>query len=53
MGRFAWAKTISENRKTIFKLIKEGFGAWRGSRSLASSPVSLADPHGGRPGALR
>jgi radical SAM superfamily enzyme YgiQ (UPF0313 family) len=45
MGRFAWAKTISENRTTIFKLIKEGFGAWRGSRSLASPPVSVADPH--------
>src|ERR1700730_1219319 len=44
MGKFAWVKTISENRGTIFKLIKEGFGAWRGSRSLASPPVSIADP---------
>jgi hypothetical protein len=25
MGRFAWAKTIVENRRTIFALIKEAF----------------------------
>jgi radical SAM superfamily enzyme YgiQ (UPF0313 family) len=45
MGRFAWLKTITENRQTIFKLVKEGFGIWRGSRSLASPPVSVANPH--------
>jgi len=45
MGRFAWLKAISENRRTIFKLIREGLGAWRGSRDLASAPVSVADPH--------
>ena len=45
MGKFAWMKTISENRGTIFKLIKEGFGIWRDSRSLASPPVSVTDPH--------
>jgi radical SAM superfamily enzyme YgiQ (UPF0313 family) len=33
MGRFAWAKTIAENRRTIFSLIKEAFGA----RSAAPS----------------
>jgi radical SAM superfamily enzyme YgiQ (UPF0313 family) len=27
MGRFAWAKTIFENRRTIFKLIRQAFGA--------------------------
>jgi hypothetical protein len=27
MGRFAWAKTIAENRRTIFSLIKEAFRA--------------------------
>src|SRR3982074_1232054 len=41
MGRFAWAKTIAENRRTIFSLIREGFGARRaarsGSLSLSSS----------------
>ncbi len=26
MGRFAWLKAILENRRTIFKLIKQGFG---------------------------
>src|SRR5580765_1135768 len=25
MGRFAWFKTIAENRRTIFSLVKEGF----------------------------
>ncbi len=33
MGRFAWFKTIAENRRTIFSLIKEAFGA----RSAAPS----------------
>jgi radical SAM superfamily enzyme YgiQ (UPF0313 family) len=28
LGRFAWWKVISENRATIFKLIKQGFEAW-------------------------
>ena len=31
MGRFAWAKTIAENRRTIFSLIKEAFTARRAS----------------------
>ena len=35
MGRFAWAKTIFENRRTIFKLIRQGFGA--GLHSAAPS----------------
>jgi radical SAM superfamily enzyme YgiQ (UPF0313 family) len=26
MGRFAWLKSIVENRRTIFKLVKQGFG---------------------------
>jgi radical SAM superfamily enzyme YgiQ (UPF0313 family) len=29
MGRFAWAKTIAENRRTIFNLVKEAFKARR------------------------
>ena len=28
MGRLAWARVITQNRRTIFKLVKEGFGAW-------------------------
>ena len=27
MGRFAWVKTIFENRRVIFKLIRQGFGS--------------------------
>src|ERR1700736_1750261 len=33
LGRFAWVKAISENRRAIFSLIREGFGARRASRS--------------------
>ena len=25
MGRFAWLKVVVENRRTIFKLVKEAF----------------------------
>jgi cytochrome b len=45
MGRFAWLKAIAENRKTILKLIREGIEAWRGTRSLDTPPVSVANPH--------
>jgi hypothetical protein len=33
MGKMAWVKMIVQNRKTIFKLVREGFqpGAWRGA----------------------
>jgi radical SAM superfamily enzyme YgiQ (UPF0313 family) len=33
MGRLAWVKLIAQNRRTIFKLVKQGFGAGRGARS--------------------
>src|ERR1700726_3057774 len=33
LGRFAWVKTISENRRAIFSLIREGFGTRRAARS--------------------
>src|SRR5882762_2980458 len=29
LGRFAWIRTIAQNRRTIFRLLKEGFGTWR------------------------
>lgn len=32
MGRFAWVKVISQNRRTILKLAKEAFRAWGNSR---------------------
>jgi radical SAM superfamily enzyme YgiQ (UPF0313 family) len=43
LGRFAWWKVLSENRRTIFKLCKEGFEAWWRSRSKyqpAPAPVA-------------
>jgi hypothetical protein len=42
MGKWAWVKTISENRQTIFKLIEEGLeGWWRGQKqSLPPLPVA-------------
>ena len=40
MGRSAWVKTILENRRIIFKLIKQGFGS--GLRAEAPSvPLSI------------
>jgi len=42
MGRFAWLKAILENRRAIFKLIRQGFG--RGLHaavpSVATQPAS-------------
>jgi radical SAM superfamily enzyme YgiQ (UPF0313 family) len=33
LGKVAWMKVIAQNRRTIFKLVREGFkaGAWRGA----------------------
>jgi hypothetical protein len=28
MGRLAWLKVIAQNRRTVFALVKEAFGAW-------------------------
>jgi hypothetical protein len=28
MGRLAWVKMVAQNRRTIFKLVKEAFAAW-------------------------
>ncbi len=40
MGKMAWVKVIAQNRRTIFKLVREGFkaNAWRGV--AARVPVS-------------
>src|SRR5271166_3652786 len=46
MGKFAWWKVISENRKTIFKLAKRGFEAWawRGVPArIPAEPVPLPE----------
>jgi radical SAM superfamily enzyme YgiQ (UPF0313 family) len=43
MGRFAWAKTGFENRRTIFKLIREAFrGGLRTAPPPIPAPVSQA-----------
>ncbi len=42
LGKMAWLKVIAQNRRTIFKLIREGFkpGAWRGAPArLPAMPV--------------
>jgi len=42
MGRFAWVKTVLENRRTILKLIRQGFGGGvqAVAPSVATRPVS-------------
>ena len=48
MGKMAWVKVIAKNRRTIFKLVREGFkpGAWRGAPSrrppMAVVPEAVA-----------
>ncbi len=39
MGRMAWPKWIAQNRRTIFKLVRQGFGVGRGA--LSRNPDSL------------
>jgi radical SAM superfamily enzyme YgiQ (UPF0313 family) len=39
MGRWAWVKAITNNRRTIFKLVVEAFGAWRMARN--NSPENI------------
>jgi radical SAM superfamily enzyme YgiQ (UPF0313 family) len=40
LGRFAWIRTIAQNRRTIFRLVKEALGAWRLARSQSSCRMS-------------
>ena len=42
MGRFAWLKTISENRRTIYGLFKDGFAAWRGRPAQTGEATSTS-----------
>jgi hypothetical protein len=48
MGRFAWMKTIAENRRTIYGLARDGFSAWRGVKhglpELVSGPGNSTLP---------
>ena len=36
---------VAETRREVLKLIREGIEAWRGSGTLDSPPVSVANPH--------
>jgi radical SAM superfamily enzyme YgiQ (UPF0313 family) len=40
LGRFAWIRTIAQNRGTILRLVKEALGAWRLARSRSSFRMS-------------
>ena len=39
MGRFAWVKVAAQNRRIIFKLIREGFAKWRGVAVKTPAPT--------------
>jgi radical SAM superfamily enzyme YgiQ (UPF0313 family) len=43
MGWWAWIKVIAQNRRTIFKLVGEAFGAWRRARRKKSGDLVQAD----------
>jgi radical SAM superfamily enzyme YgiQ (UPF0313 family) len=42
LGRFAWWKVISENRRTIGKLVKQGLQAWWDSRSRTAPATATS-----------
>jgi radical SAM superfamily enzyme YgiQ (UPF0313 family) len=42
MCRWDWVKAITNNRRTIFKLVVEAFGAWRKARN--NSPEKITAP---------
>jgi len=46
MGRFAWMKSIAENRRTIFKLLKQGIrtGLHAAEPSVVAAPVAAGEP---------
>jgi len=47
MGKMAWLKVVSQNRRTIFKLVRDGFkrDAWRGVPArITASVVPPAEP---------
>ena len=48
MGKMAWPKWIAQNRRTIYKLVKEGFGYGKAKPGSAGRlrPVEIAVPVG-------
>jgi radical SAM superfamily enzyme YgiQ (UPF0313 family) len=43
MGWWAWIKVITQNRRAIFKLVVEAFGAWRRARRKKSGAIVQAE----------
>jgi radical SAM superfamily enzyme YgiQ (UPF0313 family) len=43
MGLLAWLKLISENRHTIFNLVREAFAAWRSQPSIQPAHTECYD----------
>jgi hypothetical protein len=43
MGKLAWVKTVTENRRTIFSLIEEGFAGWWRRQDRSLPPLPAAD----------
>jgi hypothetical protein len=56
MGPFAWIKVITQNRRTIFRVVKAGFGDWcaafKGSRRRLTATDPLRDGNLKLPGSL-
>ena len=46
MGFFAWLKVIAQNRRTIFKIVKDGFGGWLAANTKSRVRPSVADSVG-------
>ncbi len=44
MGPFAWMKVITQNRRTIFKVVKEGFGDWCAAFKRNRKRLPATDP---------
>ncbi|HZF38248.1 MAG TPA: radical SAM protein [Blastocatellia bacterium] len=40
IGRWAWVKAITNNRRTIFKLVVEAFGSWRKARNNSPEKIT-------------
>jgi len=43
MGVFAWLKVLAQNRRTIFKIVKNGFGGWLAANTKNRAHPSTAD----------
>jgi hypothetical protein len=44
MGPWAWVKAITNNRRTIFKLVVEALGAWRKARNNSPEKIVTTPP---------